>query len=276
MNQSPEPLARRAAKRLVPSLTAAADRLHLLPWTDRAAAAVSMLGGQGAGSGWDEGEIVAAVSCLRGIADPVVVDCGANSGEWTRGLRLVLGSDRGTWVLVEPTEEYLDRLKLIPNAHLLPYAAGDVREERTFYVPDQESGWMTLHERGDTFSQSKTFYARTVQVVRLDEELAALGISAVDFMKIDVEGHELFVLRGLGELLAQCRVRAFTFEFGAANVNSRTFFREFWELIHPAGYEVFRIAPGGRRVRVGAYYETLEFFRGATNYLAIAGAPPAA
>ena len=95
---------------------------------------------------------------------------------------------------------------------------------------------MTLHERGDTFSQSKTFHARTVQVVRLDEELGPLGISVVDFMKIDVEGHELFVLRGLGELLSQRRVRAFTFEFGAANVNSRTFFREFWDLIHPAGY----------------------------------------
>ena len=111
MNQSPEPFARRAAKRLVPSLTAAADRLHLLPWTDRAAAAVSMLGGQGAGSGWDDGEIVAAVSSLRGIRDPVVVDCGANSGQWTRALRLLLGSDRGMWVLIEPTEEYLARLE---------------------------------------------------------------------------------------------------------------------------------------------------------------------
>lgn len=38
----------------------------------------------------------------------------------------------------------------------------------------------------------------------------------------------------------------------------------------PCGYQLVRIAPGGRLVKVPAYYESLEYFRGATNYLGLA------
>jgi tRNA (mo5U34)-methyltransferase len=41
-----------------------------------------------------------------------------------------------------------------------------------------------------------------VPVRRLEEELARLGVGVVDFVKLDVEGAELGVLRGAGELLS--------------------------------------------------------------------------
>ena len=95
--------------------------------------------------------------------------------------------------------------------------------------------------------------------------------STSDFLKMDLEGHELFALRGAGDYLAPGKIAALAFEFGSANVNSRTFFRDFWELLTPLGYTLYRMVPGGRTLKISHYDETLEFFRGATNYLAVRG-----
>ena len=84
----------------------------------------------------------------------------------------------------------------------------------------------------------------------------------------------LFALRGATHALSQGIVRALSFEFGAGNVNSRTFFRDFWELLSPYGYGFHRICPGGTTLTISDYYEDLEFFRGVSNYLAVL--PPSA
>jgi hypothetical protein len=86
---------------------------------------------------------------------------------------------------------------------------------------------------------------------------------------MDLEGHELFALRGTLTALSQRRIRALSFEFCLGNVNSRTFFRDFWELLTPLGFELRRICARGMTIPILEYYEDLEFFRGATNYIAI-------
>jgi FkbM family methyltransferase len=258
----------RLAQTAAPRMTRGADKLRILRSLDVLVAYLHLLQGQGCGSGWDDGETVVAADRVRGVDEPTVVDCGANAGQWTTALRRRLGHDRGRWLLIEPTSEYVERLRRLPNVETLQAAAGDVQEQRELFVPDRPSGWMTLHERNDTFSKDTTFHRRQVKVVRLDRALRERDIDRVDFLKLDVEGHELFVLHGLGDYLRERRVRALAFEFGAANVNSRTFFRDFWELLTSFGYRIERVAPGGATVPVRDYYETLEYFRGATNYLA--------
>ena len=85
---------------------------------------------------------------------------------------------------------------------------------------------------------------------------------------MDVEGHELFVLRGARQSLASRKIGALSFEFGCGNINSRTFFRDFWELLTGAGFSIWRITPSGKYLPVGDYYEDLEYFRGLANYVA--------
>ena len=63
-------------------------------------------------------------------------------------------------------------------------------------------------------------------------------------------------------------MRAISVEFGSGNITTRTFFHDIWDLLHPRGYQLARIAPGGRLIPVTEYYEDLEYFRGVTNYLA--------
>jgi FkbM family methyltransferase len=265
--------ARRLAKAVTPPIANFAAAARFSSGLDLLVTYLSLINGKGSGSGWDDGELRVAARTLRMISEPVVVDCGANMGTWTEGVRGALGHQRGRWLLVEPVAEYAERLQQLANVTVIAAAAGEDTSVLPLYVPDRPSGWVSLHQRGDSFAQGEEFGTREVQVLKLDDVFRSHDVDHVDFLKMDLEGHELYALRGAGDYLEQGRVAALAFEFGSANVNSRTFFRDFWELLTPLGYTLHRMVPGGRTVTVPRYDETLEFFRGATNYLAILARP---
>ena len=234
---------------------------------DLAATYLGILTGKGSGSGWDTGEYLAAARMLRPENEPVVVNCGANQGMWTADAGPA-GPPAGKMAAHRAMAEYAQKCRRLPGVTVIETAVGEEPSVMQMYVPEGLSGWMSLHPRGDSFVRGVDFTPRPVQVVKLDDLLREHGIGRVAFLKLDLEGHELFALRGAADYLGRGRIPALTFEFGSANVNSRTFFRDFWDLLTPLGYGIHRIVPGGRTVRIARYDETLEFFRGATNYLA--------
>jgi hypothetical protein len=130
-------------------------------------------------------------------------------------------------------------------------------------------GLGSLHVRRDASVPVIEYGETTVGTIRLDDYADAHNVASVDLLKMDIEGHELFALRGATRLFDAGRVKALTFEFGSANVNSRTFFRDFWDMLVAYGFSISRIVPGGRLRQVPAYSESLEYFRGATNYVAV-------
>lgn len=90
----------------------------------------------------------------------------------------------------------------------------------------------------------------------------------IDYVKMDIEGHELAALKGAAELFRDRRIGALSFEFGPGNVNSRTMFIDFYKLLRAHGFLVFRIMPGGRLKPIAEYDEDCEFYRGTCNYSA--------
>jgi FkbM family methyltransferase len=233
---------------------------------------LNVLVGKGSGTGWDKSEAVAMAAMLHEVCPsglPVVIDCGANKGNWMREFRERFGSDKGRWIAIEPSLENTKRLSNMPNLEVVQAAVGEKVEELTFYSDCADSEWASLHKRNDSFAKNVEFHAFTVPVITIDGLMEEKGLDHVDFMKMDIEGHELFALRGaLGALKAR-KIKALSFEFGSGNVNSRTFFRDFWDLLTPLGFELRRICPGGKTVVVKSYYEDLEVFRGVTNYIAV-------
>jgi FkbM family methyltransferase len=233
---------------------------------------LNLLVGKGSGTGWDKTETIATANVLREgclSGHPIVIDCGANIGNWTRELRSHLGSDSGRWIAIEPTPENVKRLESLPNLEIIEAAAGEKAEELQLHIYNGGSGWTSLHQRHDSFAEGLEFSVHTVPVITIDSVIADRGLDHVDFLKLDIEGHELFALRGAVQSLSARRIKALSFEFGSGNVNSRTFFRDFWELLTPLGFELRRICPGGSTVPVKSYYEDLEVFRGVTNYIAV-------
>ncbi len=108
--------------------------------------------------------------------------------------------------------------------------------------------------------------AERVEVRTLDDFCAEQGVERIDFLKLDVEGHELAVLRGAQRMLGAGAVSMIQFEFGPANIYSRTFFYDFWTLLSSA-YDIHRVVPKGL-AHIAYYGEQREIFL-TTNYLAV-------
>lgn len=237
---------------------------------------LEILQGRGAGTGWDlRGEAVAARRFLAGVADPVVFDVGANAGQWAARTQAALGAGRGRLYLFEPQSACHTTLaaRAAPNHVVIPKAVGDRLGTVTLFADAPGSGLASLNRRRDSYFGDMTAHQESVPLTTVDHEMAELGVGRVDLLKLDVEGGELAALRGAETALRAGAITTIAFEFGSGNVYSRTFFRDFWDLLTPLGYRLWRIRPGGTTTPVPAYTEELEHFRGVSNYLASLTAP---
>ncbi len=89
----------------------------------------------------------------------------------------------------------------------------------------------------------QTAQSFSVKVDTLDRLTKQLKIEYIDVLKIDTEGFELAVLQGAKRLLKQQKIRVIQFEFNEMNVYTRTFLKDFIEVI--PGYVFFRLLPNG-------------------------------
>ena len=87
----------------------------------------------------------------------------------------------------------------------------------------------------------------------------------ISFIKIDVEGHEFFVLKGLEDSLNSIKV--IQFEFGGTMIDSRTFFQDFYYFFTKNDFEIYRIKPIGLQ-KLDEYKETDEYFK-YSNFIAV-------
>lgn len=260
-------------KRVAPRLASVANARRVRGATRLLAIYLDILQGKGSGTGWDMGgEITSAAAFLHGLPDPVILDIGANVGEWTRGIWDALG--RGRYFAYEPQQACADRLKAldVPSLTIVQRAVSDRPGEMDLHSDSAGSVLASLYQRADSYLDPQTQVER-VAVTTVDDEIEAHGLDRVDFMKIDVEGAELGVLQGAQKALASHAIRTFSFEFGSANIYSRVFFRDLWDLISGHGYTLWRIVPGGRLIQQTAYREDLEHFRGVSNYVASVAIP---
>lgn len=86
----------------------------------------------------------------------------------------------------------------------------------------------------------------------------------IDIIKLDTEGNELNCLISLSEKIKYIKI--IQFEFGGCNIDSRTFFRDFWIFFKKNDFSVYRIGPFGISKLIN-YSESDENFL-TTNYLA--------
>jgi len=249
---------------------------------------LAILQGKGAGSGWGlQGEVEAAARSVR-TAQPLIVDAGANVGAWTLAIDEWLAPLHPCYLLIEPSTHCLPALQGLPLRYfdIVHAAVGKFDGEAELISNAAGSEAASLHLRRDTYHQ----YAQMAGSVRateqgpksealrervavrsLDSLAAERDIPHINLLKLDVEGNEFDALLGAKRLLGEKRVDAICFEFGSAHINSRVFFHDLWDLLHPLGYTIHRIMPGGGLLPVTSYYEDLEHFRGVSNYIAVSG-----
>jgi FkbM family methyltransferase len=260
-------------KRIAPTLARVANVPHLRSATRLGGIYLDIIQGKGSGSGWDmSGEVTAAVAFLKGVADPVILDVGGNHGHWTLGVWRALGT--GRCFLYEPQAACQPDLHALPVPGITIVQSGlsDQPGEMDLHSDSAGSGLASFYVRAESYLPHPILVER-VPVTTVDDAMDAHGVDHVDFMKIDVEGDELRVLQGAPRAMQAKAIRSFAFEFGSANIYSRVFFHDFWELASQHGYSMWRILPGGGLLPVLRYTEDLEHFRGVSNYVASVRTP---
>lgn len=132
--------------------------------------------------------------CGRG---GTMIDIGGWYGPWTR--RLVHRA--GQVVVIEPTplHEVLRRT-LPPRVDVIAAAASDGCGEAELWVPSADAG-----VRGVSSLHRRDIHGESIKVplVRVDE----MGLRDVTFIKIDVDGHEVPVLRGAAAVIQRDQPR---------------------------------------------------------------------
>lgn len=232
---------------------------------------VEKLAGKVQGKGSGSHSLAREIAVLAGLAagkPKLALDIGGNVGEYTAGL---IDLYPGLEVHVfEPATVNIARLGARfgtgSGVTVVPCAVSDHEGEAPIYSNAPGSGLTSLSQRkldhmGIPFTEQETI--RLIRIEAYWREV--LGARPIDLVKIDIEGHELAALHGFGAALAA--TRAVQFEFGGANIDTRTYFRDFWYLFTEAGFDLYRITPLGPQ-RLHRYQERDEFFS-TTNYVAV-------
>jgi hypothetical protein len=97
----------------------------------------------------------------------------------------------------------------------------------------------------------------TVRLETLDRYCDERGIPEVDYLKVDVEGHELAVLRGAAGLIGRRAVRYVQLEYSSAYAAAGARFADVFRLFGGAGYAGYKILPG-RLLPTPAYQSDLD------------------
>jgi FkbM family methyltransferase len=182
---------------------------------------------------------------LNTVPAAVVVDVGAHQGTYSK---LVLEiAPKATVHAFEPHPVTFLALKKINMPHFVAHqlAMGERQDTLALFDYDSERGSEHASVYRDVFNIIHKKPTRTHRVVceTLDRIIGALGIDYIDLLKIDTEGHELSVLKGAKTLIAAGKIGVIQFEFNEMNVISRTFFKDFFDLL--TSYKFYRLLPDG-------------------------------
>ena len=230
--------------------------------------------GIGSGSGVDESGEKILFSMLKESCTPplCIFDVGANKGQFLQMALSNLDADKCQIHCFEPCSHAFDILSR--NARGNPFVSlhniglGKEKGEFNLYYDKPGSGTASLTKRRlDHFGVTISNLEK-VAIDTLDNYCSNRDIKSIDLLKIDVEGHELDVLSGAKNMLANNNIGMISFEFGGCNIDTHTFFQEFFYLFKAHDMILYRITPSGYLHPLPHYVETFEQFR-TTNYLAI-------
>jgi len=232
--------------------------------------------GIGTGDAVDSaGELVAMThvrdTLRRHYADTplVLFDVGANIGLFARTALSVFPENRRLYCF-EPSSHAFAQLqtalgdRLGRDAFAFKLALGDAEGSLPFFADKPGSTLGSLYRRRLDHFDAEMQLVETVSVSTIDNVCTREGVERIHYLKLDAEGHELKCLEGARSLLDSGRIDFVQFEFGGCNIDSRTFFQDFWYALDR--YNIARILRDGLHP-ITKYTEFEEIFRN-QNYLA--------
>jgi len=198
----------------------------------------------------------------------VIFDAGANLGQYATLANKVF-SDKAYIYSFEPGKETFSQMSkntsTIKNIQRYNFALGSFDGEATLNYDKEGSGLASVYERKLEHANISLNTKENIEIKTIDSVYLSNNITHIDFLKMDVEGHELEILKGAGDVLKDKKVSALQFEFGGANIDSRTYFQDFFYLLKE-NYRIYRVLQDGLK-EIKNYSELQEIFT-TVNYFA--------
>jgi FkbM family methyltransferase len=135
--------------------------------------------------------------------DSTFIDIGANIGYFS--LLAAKAAPESKIAAFEPVSYLFDALENnialnnFKNIQSIKIAIGEKEEDRTIYLSGGDNAGMSSFHKPENYSGK----SEIVKVITLDSWFAGSGLTKVDIIKIDVEGNELYALKGMKEIITR-------------------------------------------------------------------------
>jgi FkbM family methyltransferase len=230
-----------------------------------------LLSAQGFGGGSGDIAVSGEIGVFKHVvgAKPVLFDVGGHVGEYTREFLKNFPSGRS--FIFEPSASHLVKLRQNLGAHagvtIFPFGLGAETAELPLFKEQDISGLASLTQRRLDHINIKMEAVETVSIRTLDSFVAETGVTSIDLLKMDVEGHELSALKGATKAMDRRLVKLVQFEFGGCNLDTHTTLQDFFYFFKSYDFTIGLVQPRGRIQVIEHYDEFYEQYRTA-NFVA--------
>ena len=182
--------------------------------------------------------------CLRklkekGFSPEAILDCGAYTGSWTKMAKKVFPN--ANILMIEPQANKEPLLVQVCNEF-----SGTVNYVKCLLGSDQKQGVAFFEmESGSSVLEEATNHPRNIVALKmttLDSVLREKKVEECTFLKLDVQGYELEVLKGAKEALKNAEVILLEVSFIRCN-RSAPLFHEVVAFMKDRGFLVYDICP---------------------------------
>lgn len=199
----------------------------------------------------------------------IIFDVGANIGNYSKAVNEIYTSKTKIFSF-EPSKRTFELfLKNTLNLeNIIPHNFGfsDKEHNQILYSNSEGSGLASVYHRKLDHYGINMDKTEKIKLTTLDNFCNENNISRIHFLKLDVEGHEISALNGAKNMIENKKIDFIQFEFGGCNIDSRTYFQDFYYLLKD-NYKIYRILKDSIQ-ELPSYKETYEIFV-TINYLAV-------
>jgi FkbM family methyltransferase len=185
----------------------------------------------------------------------VILDIGANIGDYSE--MIIKKADKLNLDIIlylfEPTKscyEILEkRFEGKENIQINNFGISNENSKTLIFYDKEKSGLASLYQRNLDYYHKQLDKQEVINLRRLDEFIDKNKIRHINFIKIDIEGHELQALIGLGDKLNPNFVDYIQFEYGGSNLDSKTTLMEIYSFFEKKGFRVAKLMKNGIEIR---------------------------